>query len=272
MNWRAIRAIAGKDIRVITRSRAVLLPMIIVPILMQVLFPVGLGLAAVYAPLKPSDIQDFSPMIAAMPPAITQDLQGLSDRQLFFVVMLVYLFAPLYLIVPLMVASVVAADSFAGEKERKTLEALLHSPITNRELLVGKILSGLLPAIAVSLLSFVLYSIILNVIGWPLMGRIFFPNTMWIILVLWVAPAVSCLGLGLSVLISSRVSTTQEAYQMGGVVVLPIMALMIGQLAGVVYLSPAFALLFGLALWVIDSALLYFGARVFERDRLLARL
>ena len=39
-----------------------------------------------------------------------------------------YLLAPLFLIVPLMVSAVLAADAFAGEKERKTLESLLHLP------------------------------------------------------------------------------------------------------------------------------------------------
>ena len=39
-----------------------------------------------------------------------------------------YLLAPLFLIVPLMVSAVLAADAFAGEKERRTLEALLHLP------------------------------------------------------------------------------------------------------------------------------------------------
>ena len=44
------------------------------------------------------------------------------------IAMLVYLFAPMYLIVPMMVSAVIAADSFVGERERKTLEALLHTP------------------------------------------------------------------------------------------------------------------------------------------------
>lgn len=272
MNWRAIRAIARKDIMVVFRHRAVLMPLIIVPIILQVIFPVGFGVVAVYAPIQSSDVQDISQMTAAMPASLQRELSELTERQLFFVLMLVYLFAPMYLIVPLMVANVIAADSFAGEKERKTMEALLHSPVTAREMLLGKVLSALIPAISVSLISFVLYSIILNAVGWPLMGRIFFPNEMWLVLVLWVAPAVSCFGLGISVLVSTRVSTFQEAYQMGGLVVLPIVALMLGQISGVLFLSPVFALALGAALWVVDGAVLYFGSRVFQRERLLSQL
>ncbi len=272
MNWRAIRAIARKDITVVFRHRAVLLPLLIVPIILQVIFPIGLGASAAYAPFKSSDMQDLSQMMSSMPPSLKADFEGLDERQTFFVLMLVYLFAPMYLIVPLMVASVIAADSFAGEKERKTLEALLHSPVTAGEMLAGKILSALIPAVAVSLVSFVLYAVIVNAVGWPLMGRIFFPNAMWVVLVLWVAPAVSCLGLGLTVLVSSRVSTFQEAYQMGGIVVLPVVALVIGQVAGVLFLSTGFALLLGLVVWLIAAAVLVFGARVFRRERLLSQL
>lgn len=272
MNWRAIWAVVRKDTTVIFRHKAILLPMIIVPIIFQVVFPVGFGLAATYAPFKASDLEDLRGMLRAMPPSLASELSGLTGRQTFFILMLVYLFAPMYLIVPLMVACVVAADSFAGEKERKTLEALLHSPITTRELLIGKVLAGLLPAIAVSLTSFILYGVIINVIGWPLMGRVFFPNAMWLILVLWVAPAVSCLGLGVSVLVSTRVSTFQEAYQLSGMVVLPVIALMVGQIGGVIFLSPLFALGLGVFLWLAALALLWFGARVFRREQLLTQL
>jgi ABC-type Na+ efflux pump permease subunit len=144
-----------------------------------------------------------------------------------------------------MVSSVIAADSFVGEKERKTLEALLHSAITNQELLVGKMLAAWLPAVAVSLGSFLLYGTIANVVGWPIMRRLFFPTSMWFVLVLWVAPAVSGLGLGITVLISSRVKTFQEAYQLRSIVVLPIVALVIGQAAGVLYLSTALTFALG---------------------------
>lgn len=273
MNWRAIRAIIRKDVMVIARSKAVMLPLIIVPIMMQVIMPAGFGLMANLLPASELEGEaDLGQMTAAMPPNVRAELGDLEPRQLFLVLMIVYLFAPMYLIVPLMVASVVAADSFAGEKERKTLEALLHSPISRSELLVGKILSGWLPAIGVSLLSFVLYSVVGNLVGWPLMGRIFFPNAMWFVLVLWVAPAVSGLGLSLMVIVSTRVRTFQEAYQLGGMVVLPVVLLMIGQISGLVFLSVGVALLLGLAIWAIDAVLLLIGVKTFQREKLLAQL
>ena len=51
----------------------------------------------------------------------------LSPEQLPIVLILGYLIAPLFLILPLVISCVIAAEAFVGEKERKTLEALLYT-------------------------------------------------------------------------------------------------------------------------------------------------
>jgi ABC-2 type transport system permease protein len=185
--------------------------------------------------------------------------------------MLTYFVAPLYLIIPMMVSAVIAADSLAGERERKTIEALVYTPTTDFELYVAKLLAAWLPALAVGLFGFVLYSVAANVAAWPTMGRIFLPNLMWVLMAFWVGPAAAGLGLGAMVLVSSRVASFQEANQLGGMVVLPVIVLLVAQGAGVMYLSAEMAVLLGLVLWVIDACLIYFGQRLFRRGQILAR-
>jgi fatty-acid desaturase len=111
-----------------------------------------------------------------------------------------------------------------------------------------------------------------NVAAWPTMGRLFFPNLMWIVLTLWVAPAVAGLGLGVTVLVSARAQGFQDAYQMGAIVVLPIILLVVGQATGVMYFSTWLVLLLGLFFWIVDAVLLWFGARTFRRSELAAKL
>ena len=171
-----------------------------------------------------------------------------------------------------MVASVIAADSFVGERERKTMEALLHTPLSDLELLLGKMLTAWIAANVVSIISFVIFSIAVNAVGYGPMGGLFFPNTMWLVLVFWVTPAVAGLGLAATVLLSSRVNTFQEAYQAGGVIVVPIIGLLFAQMAGLIFLSPFFALMLGLVVWLVDGALLWLGRSAFRREDLLARL
>jgi hypothetical protein len=102
------------------------------------------------------------------------------------------------------------------------------------------------------------------------MGRIFFPNLMWIILAFWVAPAVAGLGLSATVIVSARAQGFQDAYQLGAVVVLPILLLVIGQATGVMYFSTALVLLLGLIFWLVDVALLWIGGRTFKRSELIS--
>ncbi len=274
MNWRAIFAIVWKDVKVLARTKGVVLPIVIVPLFFTIIFP------AVFASLPqltemagfPMPVAGINELLRRFPPEFRQALAGYDSMQRMVVLMVVYYFAPMYLILPLMVSTVVAADSLAGEKERRTLEALLYTPTSDQELFLAKLLSALLPALGVAWFGFIVYSIVVNVAAWPTFGYIFFPTAMWWILALWVAPAVACVGLGATVLISARVNTFQEAYQLGGMVVIPMVALMISQSAGALYLGSTMVFLLGLMAWCIDAALLYFGMRALRRNALLARI
>jgi ABC-type Na+ efflux pump permease subunit len=276
MNWRAIRAIAYKDLLVVSRSRNTMLTFILLPVLFLVVIPGG----AILLASNPDLVSDFSAQssdmemfFANMPASITTELGAFeTENQRAIAVVALYFFAPLFLILPLMLSSMIAADSLAGEKDRKTLEALIYTPTTDAEIYTAKLLSAWIPALLITVVGFVIYGIVVNATAWPVIGRIFFPNLTWIALVLWLAPAAAGLGLSASVLVSSRVSTAQEAYQIGGLTVLPVVALVIGQLAGVVYLSVIFILIVGLFLWGIDLVLLWFGARIFQRGELMSRL
>jgi ABC-2 type transport system permease protein len=274
MNPRAIRAVIRKDLYAVLRSKAVLIPLILVPLIMLVILPgilVFAGSAASSTSAAGAN-SDVDQLLKMAPAGLRATLDQYEGSQVWVVFSTIYMFAPLFLILPMMVSSVIAADSFAGERERKTLEALLHTPLTNWELLLAKMLSAWLAALAVSLIGFVLYAVVVNVIGWPVMGGIFFPNLMWFVLVFWVSPAAAGLGLGATVLVSSRVNTFQEAYQAGGLVVIPLVALVIAQSVGAMYFSLGLTLLLGLGLWVVDGALFWVGARTFERDALITRL
>lgn len=277
MNWRAIRTIMLKDLRVVVQSRAVMIPLVMLPLILLVLLPGGLGIYMSTIDEDSVGLQDIRGDMQVfydnMPAGIRAEVESLDNEiQRLLVLAYKYMFAPLYLILPLMVANVIAADSFVGEKERKTLEALIYSPTSDRELYLAKLLAPWAAAIAISTLGFILYALVVNVTAWPVMGRIFFPSLTWIILAVWVAPAAAGLGLGAMVLVSSRVSTFQEAYQVGGLVVLPVVLLLIGQFAGVVYISSALLIGLGFVLWAIDLAILWYGARGFQRGMLIARL
>src|SRR5215208_695080 len=272
MNTRAIAAIARKDLKVALQNKGVVIPIIILPLILFVIFPWIMAYAPSWANAAGTSLNNMDELLARMPSGLLNELSRYTQDQQMIVFSLVYMLAPMFLILPLMVSSVLAADSFAGEKERKTLEALLYTPTTDRELFTAKLLGAWTAAMAVALFSFVVYAVMVNAAGWHSIGHIFFPNWMWIALVLWVTPAVAGLGLVVMVFVSARAQGFQDAYQTGGLVILPVLALMIGQISGVMYFSLGVVLLVGAVVWLLDILLLRFASKSFRRSELMTRL
>ncbi|MBK8049159.1 MAG: ABC transporter permease [Anaerolineales bacterium] len=272
MNWRAMWAIVRKDVATPLRTKAVAMPLIIVPLILMVGVPASLGSVVILAQRMGVTTGDVQELNSAIPASVRESLAGLDDAQAGLVFALVYLFAPMYLILPLMVSSVIAADSFAGEKERRTFEALAYTPTTDHELLAAKMIGGWLPGLMVSFVGFFVYTLMCNLVALQVVGGPILPNQFWLILAFWVAPAAAGLGLGVTVLVSSRVNTFQEAYQLGSLIVLPVVFLMIGQIAGMFYISTNLVFAFGLVLWLLDAAIFAIGAATFKRTEMMARL
>ena len=272
MNRRAIRAIMRKDLSLVLKNRMVWLPIVLVPALLFVVMPaLLLGLPSFVDPSEFAT-DDLGPLLEKMPDGLRSQISQLSDIQQYMVLASSYMFAPMFLIVPLMVSSVLAADSFAGEKERKTLEGLLYTPITDSELFVAKLLVGFLPALVVDVGSFLLYGLVVNLFGYPIMGRIFFPTSAWWPLVFWVGPGVSVVGLGITVLISSKAKSFMQAQQTSGVLVLPIVFLVVGQLAGLFFISTGLLFTVGAFVWLLGIWLVWIGAKTFSRGELITRI
>ena len=263
----AIRAIAVKDFTAVRRSKGVMLPMLIVPFLLLVVLPLGVGLAA-----RNAHAPDVSQMLRALPGGLAKPILHLPPRERLVTLVDGYLLAPLFLIVPLMVSSVLAADAFAGEKERRTLETLLHLPIADRDLFIAKVLGAFLPALAVSWAGFVAFAVVANTVAWGVMHRIFVPTRLWLVMIFWVAPAVAALGLGVMVRVSARARTAQEANQLGGAVVLPLIFLAVGQSTGLLLVTLPVAVAIGAAIWAVAAWLIARGANRFTRDQLAGSL
>ncbi|MCU1498131.1 MAG: hypothetical protein JWM47_2084 [Acidimicrobiales bacterium] len=266
VDWTVVRVMLGRDLGAIVRSKALLLPMLFLPVVLLVLLPTSIGIAANGKTLTIGRFMDM------LPDSLAGPIVAYPPHEQLVILVLGYLVAPLFLIVPLMVSAVTASDTFAGEKERKTLETLLHLPVRDRDLYVAKLLGGFVPATLVSWVGFVLFAAIANAVCWPVMHRLFLPTKMWGLIILWLAPAVSALGLGIMVRVSIRVNNTQEAQQLGGAVVLPLVILAVSQTTALLLKGTVPTFLAGLVLWAVAIALNVRGARAYGRDNMAARL
>jgi len=272
MNTHILRAIVRKDLLTIAQNQGVWMPIVVVPIVFLIILPAVVILIPSQIHMVGSIGTQLDLFTRNMPAALRQQVAGMGEAQTMTYLFVTYFFAPFFLIIPMMVSNVIGADSFAGEKERKTLEALLYTPATDQELFVGKVLTAWVPSVLISWASFLVYTVVVNALGYSQMGRLFFPNVMWLPLMVWVVPATSALGLSVIVLVSAKVKTFQAANQLGATVLIPILLLVYGQIGGLLYFSVPVVLVVGLVFWVIDVVLIRLGVRTFNRGELIARL
>ena len=122
----------------------------------------------------------------------------------------------LYVVFPCMLAASVCGDAFAGERERRTLETLLATPLSEFSILVGKLAAAVCFVLAVSGASFAAGLATVSIRGFahpaPSLG-----------LALGVAGSVLAGSLIISaatIAISMRVAVARSAYQMGSILTL----------------------------------------------------
>lgn len=126
-----------------------------------------------------------------------------------------WLTSPLYLLIwswlPIFMALGIVTDAFAGERERRTLETLLASRLSDRAILFGKIGAAVLYAWGIAVAGMLIAAATIN-IAHPGEGLQFYSAGIF-------AAAVAVSGLAallfstLGVLVSLRAETARQAYQ-----------------------------------------------------------
>ncbi len=258
-----------KDWREISRNWQIMAPIFTVPLVFAIVIPAVM----VFIPNITSGsnaIDNLQGLENFLGP-LSEEIRGMTGRQVMVYVMTLYFFAPLFLIIPIMASSVIASDSFAGEKERKTIEALLTTPLSDSELILGKIAVSFVPAMVTTVIAFALYSAVVDALALPLFGRLLLPNFSWLLLIFGLAPTVSLAAIGLTIAISARVKGFREAQQISGLLLLPVLALVFGQISGAIIFGPLVLAGMIAVFALVDAAAFYLGLRSFRREEILIR-
>jgi ABC-type Na+ efflux pump permease subunit len=271
MRAQKVLLVFRKDWMEIKRNWQVITPILIVPLLFTVAIPAAIILLPGLVNVPTSTTAFMELMVENLPSNIQSQLAGMAEDQVMIYVMLLYFFAPFFLIIPVMASSVIASDSFAGEKERKTIEALLATPMTDGELLLGKILVSFVPSMLVTGASFMLYSATVDLLTYKMYGKLLLPNLEWVLLIFGLAPAVALAGIGLTVMISARVTGFKEAQQISALLVVPILIMLFAQASGVMIFGYQMVGALTLVFVLIDVLLLRLGVRIFQRDKILSQ-
>lgn len=180
-------------------------------------------------------------------------------------------FLVLFMIIPVAIPGAIAAYSVVGEKTTHSLEPLLATPITTLELLIGKCLSAVIPAVIATYGAYGIFAagawiILANPV---MMG--FLSEARWLIAIVFVGPLLALMAVTFSLMVSSRVNDPRVAEQVSTVIIVPVMAGFFGQISGLFVLNVGIISVTAAVLAVFDVLMFYFATRLFQRESILTR-
>jgi ABC-2 type transport system permease protein len=268
MNARRIAALMTKELREMRSNPAAILPVVLLIAVCLVLpFFVAIVLPAMTGESLTSDrtISEVMAYARSRLPGL-ETLPPESAAQAFLFQQFLFLF----LVAPIVGAVSLAAYAVVGEKQGRTLEPLLTTPLTTAELLVSKVLAAFLPALAIEFFGLALYVALTVGVAAPGVASTLVSGRS-LILVALLGPLASLAALQLTIAISSRVNDPRSAQQIAVLLVLPLVLMLVGQVAGafVITSSMLLALCAGLAaIWLL---LVSFSVALFDRESILTR-
>jgi ABC-2 type transport system permease protein len=260
-------ALLRKELADERQNLALFVPSLLVAVF-AILLPVFVAIVVPYATgERLSDSSDFEialELYRTQPGARDLDPDAAIQAYLF------QFFAVMLVLIPVTSSMSLAAYSVVGEKQARSLEPLLVTPITTFELLGAKVLGAFIPSIVLSAASYIVYVLIAAIFARPgVAGLLLGARPLATVFVL--GPLAALAALQMAVCVSSRVNDARTAQQIGVLVILPIPGLLIGQLFGALTLSVQVIAAIALGLLAVNAALMWIAIALFDRETILTR-
>ena len=245
MKFRNIWSVASKDLESIRGRRSIVYGIIFLPLLLAVTFSVFVGNEA------EQSIQSGVPL--------TQMGLGLDS--------IIYFFVILAAILP----GSIAAYSIVGEKVERSLEPLLATPMSDREILLGKSIAAFLPPILATWAGATIFMAASDYITTTKLSFYYFPDWISGVMLFVVAPLAAIFSVELTVIVSSRVSDVRGATQIASLMFIPFMGVFFAEVNGDITFSVGNLLVFSAILLIIDLVLFSVSTSTFRREEILTR-
>jgi uncharacterized membrane protein SpoIIM required for sporulation/ABC-type transport system involved in multi-copper enzyme maturation permease subunit len=160
---------------------------------------------------------------------------------------------------------VIALETFVGEKERRSMESILATPLTDLQLYIGKLLAATFPPVMASYLGMGVYVLLLgfSLHWWPE------PSLLLVSLVLSTAEALVMVS-G-AVIVSSQATSVRAANLLASFIIIPMAALLQAEAGLLLFAHYTTLWLIALFLIVLNVMLIRLGVQVFDREHLLGK-
>jgi uncharacterized membrane protein SpoIIM required for sporulation/ABC-type transport system involved in multi-copper enzyme maturation permease subunit len=186
------------------------------------------------------------------------DAPLIGDRLIPFLLMVVGFF-------PISISLVIALESFVGEKERRSIEPLLSSPLTDLQLYLGKLFAVVIPPLLGSYLGIIVYLFgVYRQVGWT-------PDPTLLIQIVVLTSVQALLMVSGAVVISVQATSARAANLLASFIIVPMAMLLVGESMVMFWAR------YGVLWWaifgqvLITALLIRTGIAYFNREELLGR-
>jgi ABC-2 type transport system permease protein len=255
-----VGAVIRREWRELVRNRLLVFTILVPPAIL-----VALPVVVVHV----SHPRPLPPDVAAAVIASRPNWAGMSPTDLVAAFSLQQFLAT-FLILPGYIPLAIATFSIVGEKQSRSLEAVLATPIRTVELLAGKAVSALVPGILASWFAFAVL-VVLSAITVSPQITVVFADPSWIAAVFVLGPAIGLVSVVAGIIVSSRVNDPRVAQQIGSLVILPVLGIVVLQTASGHLFEAREYVIGAVIVAVVGIAGLRVAASLFGRESILTR-
>ena len=166
---------------------------------------------------------------------------------------------------PMSFSLIIALETFVGEKERKSMEPLLSTPLSNGQLYAGKMVAALVPPLSASYLGMLVYMVGLYFsVDWR-------PELQLVAQTLLLTTVQGIIMVAGEVVVSSQATSVRAANLLASFIIVPMAILIQAEAAALFWGNHdgLWWLLLGLAITAV--VLMRMGLSLFNREELLGR-
>ena len=256
---RFIALVVGREWLELRRSPLVIGTLTLMPLAL-VLLPLGLLLAlgAGLTSVQIASLQGLSTQFANLHTAEDVEM-GLLNQ-----------FVVAFLLLPVILPLSIATTSVVGEKQGRSLEPVLATPLPTWALLIGKCIAAVLPSVVATWMGYAAFVAGTHLIAGPAIASAL-GRPVWIATMLVLVPSVCWLVVSIGLAISARVNDIRAAQNLSSLLILPLNGAFIAQALGKIELGlhGVFLEAFVVALAAIGTTTV--ATRLFDRDNILSR-
>jgi ABC-type transport system involved in multi-copper enzyme maturation permease subunit len=182
----------------------------------------------------------------------------IGDRLIPFLLMIVGFF-------PISVSLVIALESFVGEKERRSIEPLLSSPLKDWQLYLGKLLAAMVPPLFASYLGIIVYLVSIYLqIGWM-------PDVLLLVQIVLLTSVQALVMVSGAIVVSAQTTSVRAANLLASFIIIPMALLIQGE--SIIMFWARYSVLWWAILGqvLIAGLLVRTGIAYFSREELLGR-